>query len=242
MDMNGTARPPPPLPPRLPFLRAPSRTQLAAIKAFVFTLCLVPALQLALGWRADTLGANPVETLTHASGEWTLRLLLITLAITPLRRLSGLNWLLRLRRMLGLFAFAWGTAHLATYLWLDQFFDWNAIARDILKRPFITVGFAAWALMVPLAATSCAFAIRRMGGRRWQELHRSVYAVGLLGVLHFWWLVKADIREPLLYAVLLAVLLGMRAWWREQERRRQLSAPVPPLPPPRGKVIRITPR
>ncbi len=221
---------------------APSAGQLTAIKVLVFMLCLVPAGQLVLGWRADELGANPVETITRASGDWTLRLLLITLAITPLRRFSGWHWLLRLRRMLGLFAFAWGFAHFSTYLWLDQFFDWNAIARDILKRPFITVGFAAWVLMLPLALTSNAFAVRRLGGRRWQELHRAVYAVAILGVIHFWWLVKADIREPLLYAVLLAGLLGVRAWWREQERRRQLTAAVPPMPAFKGKVIRIVPK
>lgn len=222
----------------------PSPLQIAAIKAVLFLICLIPALQLALGVRADTLGANPIETITHATGEWTLRFLLITLAVTPLRKLSGLNWLLRLRRMLGLFAFAYGVAHLATYLWLDQFFDWAAIARDILKRPFITVGFAALVLMTPLALTSNAFSIRRLGGRRWQSLHRSVYAIAILGVLHYWWLVKADVLEPAIYALLLAVLLGMRAWWREQERRRQLAsaAKLPPLREFKGKVVPIVPK
>lgn len=223
----------------------PSTLQLHAIKAVVFLLCLAPALQLALAWQADTLGANPVEAITHASGEWTLRFLLITLAVTPLRRLSGLHWLLRLRRMLGLFAFAWGVAHFATYLWLDQFFDWMAIAHDVLKRPFITVGFAALVLMVPLAVTSNAFSIRRLGGRRWQALHRAVYGIAILGVVHYWWLVKADLLAPLAYAAVLALLLGMRAWWREQERRRQHAAAVPPIAPRvpfKGKVIPISPR
>lgn len=222
----------------------PSPLQIGAIKALLFLLCLVPALQLALGLRMDTLGANPIEAITHATGEWTLRFLLITLAVTPLRRLTGLHWLLRLRRMLGLFAFAYGVAHLFTYLWLDQFFDWAAIARDILKRPFITVGFAALVLMTPLALTSNAFAIRRLGGRKWQALHRSVYAIAILGVLHYWWLVKADVLEPAIYALLLAALLGVRAWWREQERRRQLAAATPPLPAGRfkGKMIRIVPK
>ena len=205
----------------------PSARRISSIKALLFVLCLIPAARLALGWQADTLGANPVETLTRDSGEWALRFLLLTLTVTPLRRLSGLHWLLRLRRMLGLYAFAYAAAHFALYLWLDQFFDWGAIARDLLERPFISVGFAAFVLLLPLAATSNAFAIGRLGGRRWQALHRAVYGIAILAVVHFWWLVKADLREPLLYAAILAVLLGLRAWWREQERRRQLSVPPP---------------
>lgn len=223
------------------FLRAPSGAQIALIKAVVFLICLLPALNLALGWYEDALGANPIETITRASGEWTLRFLLITLAVTPLRRYTGLHWLLRLRRMLGLFAFAYGAAHLTTYLWLDQFFDWQAIANDILERPFITVGFAAFVLLIPLAATSNNFAIRKLGGRRWQSLHRSSYAIAILGVVHFWWLVKADLLEPLVYALILAVLLGLRAWWRELERRRQLSVP-PPAKHLERPVIRIVPK
>jgi len=209
--------------------RGPSNTQIALAKLALFVLCLLP-----LGWYLnglwqDQLGANPIEAITRASGEWTLRLLLATLAITPLRRLTGWHWLIRLRRMLGLFVFFYASLHLATYVWLDQFFDWTAIAKDILKRPFITVGFAAFVLLVPLAATSANFAIRRLGGRRWQALHRSVYAIGVLGVLHFWWLVKRDVTEPLIYALILAVLLGARVWWREQERRRQLAPRAAPL-------------
>lgn len=223
------------------FLRAPSGAQIALIKAVVFLICLLPALNLALGWYEDALGANPIETITRASGEWTLRFLLITLAVTPLRRYTGMHWLLRLRRMLGLFAFAYGAAHLTTYLWLDQFFDWQAIANDILERPFITVGFAAFVLLIPLAATSNNFAIRKLGGRRWQSLHRSSYAIAILGVVHFWWLVKADLLEPLVYALILAVLLGLRAWWRELERRRQLSVP-PPAKHLERPVIRIVPK
>lgn len=221
-------------------LQTPGRTQIAWIKAALFALCLLPALRLALGWQDDALGANPIETITRASGDWTLRFLLITLCVTPLRRITGLNWLLRLRRMLGLFAFAYGCAHLTTYVWLDQFFDWMAIAHDILKRPFITVGFAALVLMTPLALTSNAWSIRRLGGRRWQALHRSVYGIAILGVVHYWWLVKADVREPMLYAFALAWLLILRAWWRELERRRQQSMP-PPVPAYKGRVIRIVP-
>ncbi|WP_068635605.1 sulfite oxidase heme-binding subunit YedZ [Thauera butanivorans] len=220
------------------FLRAPSGTQIALVKATVFLACLVPAAQLALGWQNDTLGANPIETITRASGEWTLRLLLITLAVSPLRRYTGLHWLIRLRRMLGLFAFAYAAAHFTTYVWLDQFFDWQAIARDILDRPFITVGFAAFVLLIPLAATSSNAAIRRLGGRRWQSLHRSIYAIAILAVAHFWWLVKADLLKPFIYALILAALLGLRAWWREQERRRQLSVP-PPAKHLERPVIRI---
>ncbi|APR06105.1 sulfite oxidase heme-binding subunit YedZ [Thauera chlorobenzoica] len=219
----------------------PSARRISSIKALLFVLCLIPAARLALGWQADTLGANPVETLTRDSGEWALRFLLLTLTVTPLRRLSGLHWLLRLRRMLGLYAFAYAAAHFALYLWLDQFFDWGAIARDLLERPFISVGFAAFVLLLPLAATSNAFAIGRLGGRRWQALHRAVYGIAILAVMHFWWLVKADLREPLLYAAILAVLLGLRAWWREQERRRQLSVP-PPAKHLERPLIRIMPK
>ena len=221
--------------------RTPGPAQLAAIKIVLFVLCLAPAGHYVQAWFADALGANPIEAITRAGGEWTLRFLLLTLAITPLRRLTGLHWLLRLRRMLGLFVFAYGCVHLASYVWLDQFFDWQAIARDILKRPFITVGFAAFVLLIPLAATSNNFSIRRLGGRRWQSLHRSVYAIAILAVVHFWWLVKADVLEPAVYALVLAGLLGMRGWWRELERRRQLAAP-PQAPRMGGKIIRIVPK
>jgi sulfoxide reductase heme-binding subunit YedZ len=157
--------------------------------------------------------------------------------VTPLRKYSGWAWLGRLRRMLGLFVFFYAALHLSTYLWFDQFFDWPAIAKDILKRPFITVGMVSFALLVPLAATSNAFAIRKLGGRRWQELHRSVYLIGILTVLHYAWMVKADISKPLLYAVMLGVLLGLRVWWRVQERNRQLAGAY--LPKPRGRIIPI---
>lgn len=220
------------------WFRAPSSRQISAIKLIVFLLCLVPAALLAWGTYADTLGANPIEAITRSSGEWTLRFLLITLMVTPLRRYSGLHWLLRLRRMLGLYAFAYGCAHLTTYVWLDQFFDFGAIALDILKRPFITVGFAAFVLMTPLALSSNSFMIRKLGGRRWQSLHCSVYAIAIMGVVHFWWLVKKDLTWPIVYAIVLAILLGMRAWWRNQERERQLAGAYL-RPPGPGKIIRI---
>ncbi len=217
----------------------PSSPQLAAIKSALFLVCLIPAFLLWRGFELDTLGANPIETITRSLGEWTLRFLLITLTVTPLRKYTGWHWLIRLRRMLGLFTFAYGVSHLLTYVWLDQFFDWEAIARDIIKRPFITVGFAALMLMLPLAVTSSNFAIRKLGGRRWQSLHRAIYPIAILGCVHFWWLVKKDVTWPLIYTVITVALLGIRAWWREQERRKQLAGGYLPKPKFEGKVIKI---
>ena len=217
----------------------PSSPQLAAIKSALFLACLIPAFFLWRGFELDTLGANPIETITRSLGEWTLRFLLITLTVTPLRKYTGWHWFIRLRRMLGLFTFAYGLSHLLTYVWLDQFFDWEAIAKDIIKRPFITVGFAALMLMLPLAVTSSNFAIRKLGGRRWQSLHRSIYPIAILGCVHFWWLVKKDVTWPLVYAVITVALLGIRAWWREQERRKQLAGGYLPKPKFEGKVIKI---
>jgi sulfoxide reductase heme-binding subunit YedZ len=189
---------------------------LGVARPLLFAACLAPLAALVwAGFRGD-LGANPVETITHETGQWALRLLLATLAVTPLRRLTGWNPLLRVRRMLGLFAFFYAVLHLATYLWLDQFFDWGAVLADVLDRPYITIGFAAFLLLVPLAATSTDAMVRRLGGRRWQRLHRLVYPAAGLAVLHFLWLVKADLREPLIYAGLLALLLAARlpGWLR----------------------------
>lgn len=217
----------------------PSSPQLAAIKSALFIVCLIPAFMLWRGFELDTLGANPIETITRSLGEWTLRFLLITLTVTPLRKYTGWHWLIRLRRMLGLFTFAYGLSHLLTYVWLDQFFDWEAIARDIIKRPFITVGFAALMLMLPLAVTSSNYAIRKLGGRRWQSLHRAIYPIAILGCVHFWWLVKKDVTWPLVYTVITVALLGIRAWWREQERRKQLAGGYLPKPKFEGKVIKI---
>ena len=181
-------------------------------KPLVFCVSLLPLVWLCwLAWQ-DRLGANPVETLSHRTGDWSLRFLLLTLAVTPLRRLTGWNWLLKFRRMLGLFAFFYVCLHLGVYLIFDQFFDPSAILEDIAKRPYITVGFAGFLLLIPLAATSTNGMIKRLG-RNWQRLHRLVYLIGMLGVVHYWWLVKADISEPLLYAGLLTMLLGYRAWW-----------------------------
>ena len=180
------------------------------ISALVFAASLGPLAYLSLGAWHGSLGANPIETITRSTGVWTLRFLLITLAVTPLRRLTGWNEAVRLRRMLGLFAFFYGSLHLATYVWLDQFFDWAAIAKDVVKRPFITAGFSAYVLLVPLAITSSAGMIRRLGGRNWRRLHRLAYVAAALGVVHYWWLVKLDTRPPRNYAVLLAGLLLVR--------------------------------
>jgi methionine sulfoxide reductase heme-binding subunit len=179
-------------------------------KAVVFFACLIPLVR--LGWKAyaGALGANPIEVITHATGDWTLRFLLITLAITPIRKLTGQFWLIRYRRMSGLFAFFYGTLHFLTYIWLDKFFDVHEMLHDIAKRKFITVGFTGFVLLIPLAITSTTDWIRRLGGKRWQALHRLIYFSAIAGVIHYWWLVKADIHLPLEYGVVLGVLLGYR--------------------------------
>lgn len=222
-------------------LKTPSPTLLLSVRVLVFAACLAPALALLYGWFAGSLGANPIEAVIQETGKWTLRLLLLTLAVTPLRRLTSLHWLLRLRRMLGLFVFFYASLHLAAYAWLDLYLDWRAIVSDVLDRPFVTVGFAAFVLLVPLAVTSNQTAIRRMGGRQWQNLHRSIYAIAILAVLHYWWLVKADYLSPLIHTLVLALLLGSRAWWREQERQRQLSN-TPGSPGYKRKIIHIMPK
>ncbi|HHH36080.1 MAG TPA: protein-methionine-sulfoxide reductase heme-binding subunit MsrQ [Gammaproteobacteria bacterium] len=179
------------------------------LKPLVFLLCLLPFAMLLYDGFAHQLGANPVEKITHRTGDWTLRLLLLTLAVTPLRRITGWNPLIRIRRMLGLYTFFYACLHFLTYLVFDQFFDWQEIYKDILKRPYITVGFTAFVLLVPLAVTSTNAMIRRLG-KRWRQLHQLVYVVATLGVLHYLWLVKKDLREPLVYAVIWLILLLMR--------------------------------
>src|SRR4029077_7256012 len=173
------------------------------IKPVVFLACLIP-LGL-LGWKAynGALGSNPIEVITHATGDWILRFLLITLAITPLRKLTGQHWLIRYRRMFGLFAFFYAVLHFLTYVWLDKFFDLHEMLHDIAKRKFITVGFTGFVLLIPLALTSTKGWIRRLGGKRWQALHRLIYFSAIAGVIHYWWLVKADIHLPLEYGAVL---------------------------------------
>lgn len=197
--------------------RRPVSRPLWAAKTLAHAFALTPAVILAWQIRAEWLtgsgglGADPVAEIEHRLGIWALRLLLITLAVTPLRQLLGQPVLGRFRRMLGLYAFFYATLHLGAYLVLDLRGYWTQVFEEILKRPYITVGFAAWLLLVPLAATSTRAAIRRLG-RNWARLHQLVYLVAILAVLHFWWLVKSDVREPLLYAAILTLLLGWRAW------------------------------
>jgi len=195
------------------------------IKPVVFVMCLVPLAWLLWDGLTRHLGANPVETLNHRTGIWTLRLLLITLTVTPLRRLTGWNNLIRLRRMLGLYVFFYACLHFLTWLVFDHFFDVHEIVKDIIKRPYITVGFLAFVLLIPLAVTSTKTWVKRLGSR-WARLHRLVYVIATGGALHFLWLVKADVREPVVYGSILAVLLAYRAW-----RRRSMPLPI-------GRMVR----
>lgn len=194
-------------------------------KPIVFILCLLPLLQLlagAFGIAGVSLGADPVARLLHQLGEWGLRFLVITLAVTPLRFMLGQPWLLNFRRMFGLYAFAYVLLHFLVWLVLDQGLYWPGILEDIGKRPFITLGFAAFLMLIPLALTSTNKMMRRLG-RRWQKLHRLVYPIAILGVWHFWWLVKKDITEPLIYAAIVAFLLGYR-YWRHVRKQAATAA------------------
>lgn len=194
-------------------------------KVVVFLLCLGPFLW--LGWRFwnQDLTANPTEFIQHFLGDWAIRLIVVTLAVTPLRKLLHLPALIRFRRMIGLFAFFYACLHFLTYLWLDKLFDFGEILKDIPKRPFITAGFAALVLMIPLALTSTAGWIRRLGGRRWQMLHRLIYGTAVAAVVHYYWLVKSDIRLPLLYGTLVAVLLAYRVGTWLVARARPRTSP-----------------
>ncbi len=202
----------------------PDAKHITWIKAVIFAASLIPLARLAWLGLHHKLGANPIEYITHSTGWWALSFLLVTLSVTPLRRLANLPWLLRLRRMLGLFAFFYASLHFTTYIWLDQFFDVKEIVKDVVKRPFITVGFAAFVLLIPLAATSTNSMVRRLGAKRWQTLHRLVYLIGGLGVIHFWWLVKKDITEPFIFAVLLAALLIIRLLYLLRQQRANADA------------------
>lgn len=187
------------------------------IKPVVFLLCLLPVVLTGYDAFVHALGANPIETIIRRSGDWALRFLLITLTISPLRELSGLQWLKRFRRMLGLYAFFYAALHLLGYVVLDQFFDWAAIWKDVVKRPYITIGMVAFMLLIPLAVTSIDRIADWMGKQRWLRLHRLVYACATLGVVHYYMLVKADIREPLVYAAILMLLFGYRLWRRKDD-------------------------
>lgn len=189
------------------------------LKPIVFLAALIPLALLGLDALQGNLGANPIEEITHRTGLWTLILLLVTLSITPLRRIVGIQRLIQFRRMIGLFAFFYGFLHFTTYIWLDQFFDTHSIVKDVYKRPFITAGFTAFVLLVPLAITSTKGWIRRLG-KRWQLLHRLIYLSAGAGVIHFIWLVKADLREPLIYATIFGGLMAVRVWFWLDKRRR----------------------
>ncbi len=188
--------------------RPPATT--TRLKPLVWILCLAPVFYLAwLAWR-NNLGPNPVERVEHFTGDWTIRFVIFTLAITPLRKLLHLPELIRFRRLIGLFAFFYACLHFMSYVGLDLFFDFSAVGADILKRPYITVGFTGFVLMIPLAVTSTAGSIRRLGGKRWQQLHRLIYVTAIAGVIHYYWLVKSDIRLPVFYGALVALELIFR--------------------------------
>lgn len=204
------------------------------LKPAIFVACLLPLARLvagAFGLAGVSLGANPVETILETCGKWTLNLLLITLCVTPLRELTRVNPLIRVRRMLGLFAFTYAVLHFTTYLVLDLRLDFANVGADIAKRPYITIGFTALLLLIPLAVTSTNRMMRKLG-RRWQKLHRLVYVVAILGVWHYYWQVKADVREPLIYAAILAMLLSYRAW--KAVRRTRTSRAVAAATRPEG--------
>ncbi len=201
----------------------PSAKQITGIKALVHLLALVPLARLVVLVFTDAL-VEPLQYITHSTGDWTLYFLCITLAVTPLRRLAKWNWVLKLRRMLGLYAFFYGLLHFTTFLWFDHFFDVAAMLKDVAKRPFILVGLTAFVLLIPLALTSTNAMVKRLGGKRWLWLHRLVYVATPLGVLHYWWMkaAKNDLAQPLLFAAIVAALLLARVWWA----RRKSKAPA----------------
>jgi methionine sulfoxide reductase heme-binding subunit len=192
-------------------------TRFGLLRTVIFAAALVPAAALVYDFVTNDLTANPIDYITDTTGYTAITLLMITLTVTPLRRLTGRNEVIKLRRMLGLLAFFYACLHFSTWLVLDWFFDFSSMAADVVERPFITMGMATFVLLIPLAATSTTGMIRRLG-RRWQQLHRLVYVAGLTAVIHFWWVVKADFREPRLFALALSILLGFRAWWTLRTR------------------------
>jgi sulfoxide reductase heme-binding subunit YedZ len=197
-------------------MKLPARLQpgtLGIIKAVVFVLALLPLVRLVVLGVMENLGSNPVEFVIRSNGTWTLTFLLITLSVTPLRQWTGMNWLLALRRMLGLYTFFYAVLHFLSYVWLDQWFDWSAIVKDVTKHRYVLVGFTAFLCLIPLAVTSTNAMMRRLG-KRWQVLHRLVYLIGMLGVVHYWWLVKKDLTLPLIYGLVLLLLLGYRLRFR----------------------------
>ncbi|MCC6069394.1 sulfite oxidase heme-binding subunit YedZ [Massilia sp. GCM10020059] len=192
----------------------PSAKQLKGIKAAIFLLALVPLARMVWLTATGQL-VEPLEFITRGTGDWTLYFLCITLAVTPLRRLSKMNWLIKLRRMFGLYAFFYAFLHFMTFFWFDHFFDIAGMFRDVAKRPFILVGFTAFVLLIPLAVTSTNAMVKRLGGKRWLWLHRLIYLIAPLGILHFWWMRagKSNFTEPFIFGVIVAVLLGARVYW-----------------------------
>lgn len=221
-----------------------SRRARIALKAAVWAVCLFPTALLLYQFQTDNLGPNPIDHVTRTLGDWTLRILLASLAMTPLRILFGISWPLSLRRLLGLFAFFHVCLHFSVWIVLDHFFDWEQLVADVWKRPYITVGVLALTLLMPLAATSTAGMVKRLGGRAWQRLHRLVYVAAVLGVVHFLWLAKKGVNDPFFYAAALVVLLGVRLldWARRVARKRWADATAPEglrLTPRRGLVLFI---
>ena len=194
--------------------RSPSQSFIQRTKWLLILLGVLPLARLVAGVPLGWLGANPIEFITRSTGTWTIVGIAITLSITPLRKLLNWPWLIRLRRTAGLLAFFYASLHFTTYLWFDRFFDVTDIIKDIIKRPFITVGFAAFVLLIPLAATSKNSIIKKLGAKLWQRIHYLIYLIAILAVIHYWWLVKKDLTQPIIYACIFAVLLGMRVWWK----------------------------
>ena len=207
---------------------SPTTRQVSAVKAAVFLLALAPVAKMAYLTVTQQL-VEPLEHITRGTGDWVLYFLCMTLAVTPLRKFTGWNWLLKLRRELGLFAFFYAFLHFLTFLWFDHFFDVAAMWKDVLKRPFITVGFTAFVLLIPLAVTSTNAMIRCLGGKRWQWLHRLIYLIAPLGILHFWWMkaAKQNFQEPIIFGLIVALLLGLRIYWK-------LARPAPRAQPQRA--------
>jgi sulfoxide reductase heme-binding subunit YedZ len=214
----------------------PTSRQLAAVKAAVFAAALLPFLRMAYLVVAGV-PVNPVEFLTHGSGDWALYLLCATLCVTPLRRFTGMNWLIRLRRMLGLYAFFYASLHFLTFVWFDHDFNVAAIWKDVLKHPYVTVGFAAFVLLIPLAATSTQGMIKRLG-RNWTRLHRLIYAIAPLAILHYWWMKagKHNFEQPIIWGSIVAVLLLLRVYWSVSRARAQASAGAQAGAPTRARA------
>ena len=207
----------------------PSTPAVQRVKWALILLGMLPLVRLVVGFFTDQLGANPIELITRSTGTWTLVGLAVTLSITPLRKLLNWPWLVRLRRTAGLLAFFYVCLHFTTYIWFDRFFDVEDIIKDVIKRPFITVGFAAFLLFIPLAVTSNNAIIKKLGAKLWQRIHYLVYVIAILGVVHYWWLVKKDLTQPIIYACVFTVLLGLRIMWKLRGATSSVKIAVPPV-------------